>query len=114
LLNGAPSTSIWAGILFYEDPTANGGSHTGLPSANPGHQIWGAGTVTLSGTIYISTRTGVTSTSFQNVALGGGGGSNTTVTGEIIVNTLSLGGNGAINMNLDTSSRIIKQVALIQ
>ena len=97
----------------YIPATAAGGSHTGLPSANPAHQIWGGGSVTLTGTVYINRRSGLTTTTFQSVALGGGAGSTTTVTGEIIVNTLSLGGNGSVNMNLDSNTRIVKQVALI-
>jgi hypothetical protein len=114
-LHGPPEDSKWDGILFYEDPDpATGGSHTGLPSGNPAHQIWGAGTLSLTGTIYINSRSGVTSTSYQGLALGGGGGSNTTVTGEIIVNTLSLGGNGNINMNLSSHTRLVRQVALVQ
>jgi hypothetical protein len=113
-LHGAPENSIWDGILFYEDPTPNGGSHTGLPSANPGHQIWGGGTLSLTGTVYINSRSNVTSTSFQALTFGGGGGSNTTLTGEIIVNTLSLGGNGTINMNLSSVTRLVRQVALVQ
>jgi hypothetical protein len=108
-LQGAPGASVWQGILFFEDPTSAGGSHTG----NKSHQIWGGGSVTLTGTVYMNRRTGVTGTVFQNLALGGGAGSTTTVTGEIIVNTLSLGGNGSVNMNLDSTTRIVKQVALI-
>jgi hypothetical protein len=114
ILHGPPDDSIWAGILFYEDPTSAGGSHTGLPGGNPAHQVWGGGTLSLTGTIYINNRGTVTSTSYQGLALGGGGGSNTTLTGEIIVNTLSLGGNGQINMNLSSVTRLVRQVALIQ
>jgi hypothetical protein len=113
-LHGAPDNSKWDGILFYEDPTSNGGSHTGLPSGNPAHQVWGGGSLSLTGTIYINSRSGVTSTSFQSLGIGGGGGSNTTLTGEIIVNTLSLGGNGTINMNLSSVTRLVRQVALVQ
>jgi Flp pilus assembly protein TadG len=113
-LHGAPDNSIWEGILFYEDPNPTGGSHTGLPGGNPGHQIWGGGSLSLTGTIYINSRSNVTSTTYQALTLGGGAGSNTTVTGEIIVNTLSLGGNGTINMNLSSVTRLVRQVALVQ
>jgi hypothetical protein len=113
---GAPTGSRWDGILFMEDPYATGGSHTGLPSGNPGHTIQGAGSITLTGTIYVNARTGVTSTAFQNLSVQGSSkaGSSTTVTGEIITQTLSLGGGGQINMNLDTTTRIVRQVALVQ
>ena len=114
LLHGPPEDSVWAGILFYEDPNATGGSHTGLPSGNQGHLIWGGGTLSLTGTIYINSRSGVTSSTYQALTFGGGGGSSTTLTGEIIVNTLSLGGNGQINMNLSSHTRLVRQVALVQ
>lgn len=114
VLHGPPEDSVWAGILFYEDPNATGGSHTGLPSGNQGHLIWGGGTLSLTGTIYINSRSGVTSSSYQALTFGGGGGSSTTLTGEIIVNTLSLGGNGQINMNLSSHTRLVRQVALVQ
>jgi Flp pilus assembly protein TadG len=114
VLHGPPDDSIWDGILFYEDPTSAGGSHTGLPGGNPGHQVWGGGTLSLTGTIYINSRSGVTSSSYQALTLGGAAGSSTTVTGEIIVNTLSLGGGGTINMNLSSVTRLVRQVALVQ
>jgi hypothetical protein len=76
--------------------------------------VWGGGTLSLTGTIYINSRSGVTSTAYQALTLGGGGGSNTTLTGEIIANTLSLGGNGQINMNLSSHTRLVRQVALVQ
>lgn len=114
VLHGPPDDSIWDGILFYEDPTSAGGSHTGLSGGNPGHQVWGGGTLALTGTIYINSRANVTPTAFQALTLGGGGGSNTTLSGEIIVNTLSIGGNGTINMNLSSVTRLVRQVALVQ
>jgi Flp pilus assembly protein TadG len=114
VLHGPPEDSIWAGILFYEDPTSAGGSHTGLPGGNQGHLIWGGGTLSLTGTIYINSRSGVTSSTYQALTFGGGAGSSTTLTGEIIVNTLSLGGNGQINMNLSSVTRLVRQVALVQ
>jgi Flp pilus assembly protein TadG len=115
-LHGPPEDSIWEGILFYEDPNATGGSHTGLPGGNPGHTIQGAGNISLTGTIYINSRTGVTVSSFQNLSIQGSpkAGSSTTVTGEIIANTLALGGGGQINMNLSSVTRLVRQVALVQ
>jgi hypothetical protein len=112
-LQGAPVGSIWDGILFFEDPTTSGGSHTGA-GANKGHTIQGAGNITLIGTMYFNARTGVTSTAFQSLSVQGASGSTTTLTGEIITQVLSLGGGGTIKMNLDTTTRIQKQIALVQ
>ncbi len=113
-LQGAPTSSRWDGILFMEDPFPTGGSHTGLPSGNPAHSIQGAGNITLTGTMYFNARTGVSSTSFQSLWVQGASGSATTLSGEIITQKLSLGGGGTIRMNLDPTTRTIKQVALVQ
>lgn len=112
-LVGAPDSSQWKGMLFYEDPTANGGTHLGT-GPSPGHVIQGGGTITLVGTVYMSTRTGVDSTHFQNLLLQGASGSTTNLTGEIIVNTLSMGGTPQINMTLDSQLLTVRQVALVQ
>jgi Flp pilus assembly protein TadG len=112
-LRGAPVGSSWDGILFMEDPTASGGSHAGI-GAQKAHTIQGGGNITLTGTMYFSGRTGETSTSYQALSVQGGAGSTTTLTGEIITQALSLGGNGTINMNLDTTTRTVRQVALVQ
>jgi Flp pilus assembly protein TadG len=101
-LVGAPDSSKWDGVLFYEDPTANGGIHLGTGPS--------------TGTIYINRRpaAGVDSTTFQNLALQGKAGSATNITGEIIVNTLSMGGNPNVIMTLDSHQFIVRQVALVQ
>jgi Flp pilus assembly protein TadG len=114
-LVGAPDSSKWDGVLFYEDPTANGGIHLGT-GPSPGHTIQGGGTINLTGTIYINRRpaAGVDSTTFQNLALQGKAGSATNITGEIIVNTLSMGGNPNVIMTLDSHQFIVRQVALVQ
>lgn len=112
-LVGAPDSSQWKGVLFYEDPTASGGTHLGT-GPSPGHTIQGGGTINLTGTIYMSTRSGVDSTHFQNLSLQGKSGSTTNLIGEIIVNTLSLGGTPRINMTLDSQLLIVRQVALVQ
>jgi hypothetical protein len=56
----------------------------------------------------------VTSTAYQALSVQGNSGGTTTVSGEIITNTLSLGGGGTIQMNLDATTRIVRQIALIQ
>jgi hypothetical protein len=71
----------------------------------------------LTGTIYL-TNTRATmladSTHYQGLTLQGGSGSGTLVNGEIIVGTLQLGGNGAITMNLNsTTSYTVSEVALV-
>jgi Flp pilus assembly protein TadG len=112
-LQGAPVGSRWDGILFMEDPYATGGSHAGI-GAQKAHSIQGGGNITLTGTMYFSARTGETSTSYQALSVQGGSGSTTTLTGEIIAQALSLGGNGTIKMNLDSTTRTVRQVALVQ
>jgi Flp pilus assembly protein TadG len=112
-LVGAPDSSKWDGVLFYEDPTANGGIHLGT-GPSPGHTIQGGGTINLTGTIYINRRTDLDSRTFQNLSLQGKPNSATNITGEIIVNTLSMGGNASITMTLSSHQLIVRQVALVQ
>jgi hypothetical protein len=112
-LQGAPVGSRWDGVLFMEDPYSTGGSHTGA-GAQKAHGIQGAGNITLTGTMYFNRRSGVTSTVYQALSVQGSSGSTTTLTGEIITQTLSLGGNGTISMNLDSTTRTVRQVALVQ
>jgi hypothetical protein len=106
-LVGSPSASVYKGILFFEDRAADAQTHA----------LGGGGTMTLTGTIYLTnTLATMTATSahYQGLTLQGGPGSGTLVQGEIIVGTLALGGNGNITMNLNpNSSLIVQQVALV-
>jgi hypothetical protein len=112
-LIGSPAGSIYKNILFFEDHAA--GANT-TPNHNP-HSMGGGGAMTLKGTIYLTntlaTMTG-DSTHYQELDLQGGPGSSTLVQGEIIVGALSLGGNGSITMNLNSTTTLtITQVALV-
>ena len=107
-LVGSLSAGTYKGILFFED--RNGPANTG----NSGHRLGGNGNVTLQGTIYL-TNTNMTASVYQNVRLRGGAGNQTLITGEIIVSTLDVGGNGTIQMNLNPDSTLhVRQVALVK
>ena len=73
--------------------------------------------MTLIGTIYLTnTRATMLSTpsKYQELDLQGGSGSGTLLEGEIIVDSLQLGGNGSIQMDLNSNaSYIVSQVALV-
>ena len=74
--------------------------------------------MTLVGTIYLTnTRADMLTTpaTYQELDLQGGPGSGTLIEGEIIVSVLQLGGNGTIEMNLNSNaSYIVSEVALVQ
>ena len=96
-LVGSPSASAYKGILFFEDRAAGALTHT----------LGGGGAMSLSGTIYLPSAN-------QALTLGGGGGSSTLIAGEIIVGTLSLGGNSSITMNLNANPTVVVQkIALV-
>ncbi|MBS1820558.1 MAG: hypothetical protein JST61_01070 [Acidobacteria bacterium] len=102
-LIGSPTSSVYKGILFFQDRNSAAQSHT----------LGGGGQMTLQGTIYLNNTT-MTSTTYQSLSLQGGPGSGTLIQGEIIVGTLSLGGNGGITMNLNsTAAYIVNEVALV-
>jgi Flp pilus assembly protein TadG len=106
-LVGSPSGSAYKGMLFFEDRAADAQSHS----------MGGGGAMTLVGTIYLTnTLATMTATSahYQALTLQGGSGSGTLVQGEIIVGTLTMGGNGGITMDLNpNASLVVQQVALV-
>jgi len=108
VLVGSDPTSAYKGMLFFEDRT--------MPALS--HSLQGGATMSLTGTIYLTNTVPTMTTTaahHQSLSLGGGPGSSTTITGEIIVDTLSLGGNSAITMNLNPNSTLhIRQVALVR
>jgi hypothetical protein len=107
-LIGSPADSTYKNILFFEDHSspANTGSKA--------HSIGGGGALTLRGTIYLTNSTTTTAKTYQELSLQGGPSSGTLVQGEIIVDALSLGGNGGITMNLNPDSTLkVRQVALV-
>ncbi|MFL6428791.1 MAG: pilus assembly protein TadG-related protein [Acidobacteriaceae bacterium] len=105
-LIGAPPTGPYKGILFFQDRTAAAATHS----------LGGGGAMTLIGTIYMTnTRATMLGTSahYQELDLQGGPGSSTNVNGEIIVDSLQLGGNANITMNLNNPSLTTSQIALV-
>ena len=113
-LVGSDSGSTYKGILFFEDRSA--GAHTGV-GGNKGHSLQGGASITLHGTIYITnSRATMISTpgQYQNLSIQGNPSGTTTVIGEIIVSSLSLGGNGAIRMRLPPDTVTVREVALVK
>src|SRR5678816_120840 len=111
-LIGSDDTSIYKGILFFQD------RGSAKRQDNKGHLLQGGGTISLTGTIYI-TNTVVTmkgdATHYQTLQLQGNPGSTTTLIGEIIADNLQLGGTAGIRMNLNPNSTLhIRQVALVR
>jgi hypothetical protein len=99
--------SSYKGILFFQD-------HNSVAQS---HSLQGGGGLTLQGTIYLTNSLATMvadSTHFQSLSLQGNPGSGTKIQGEIIVGTLSLGGTGAITMNLNSTATLtVRQVALV-
>jgi hypothetical protein len=83
-------------MLFYMDRS----------SANLNPNLGGGGAMTLQGTIYLPT---------QNFTFQGHTGSSTVLKGDIVVDELSLGGNGSITMQLDPNYMLpLDTVALVK
>jgi hypothetical protein len=113
-LVGSDPGGTYKSILFFADRAMAAASHT----------LGGGGSMSLTGTVYL-TNTAATmladatqpSTHFQALSLQGGSGSSTLISGEIIVDELSLGGGGGatnITMNLNPLSVVkLRQVALV-
>jgi hypothetical protein len=106
-LVGAPLSSSYKGILFFEDRSA----------AAQTHSMGGGGGLSLTGTIYLTNTKAIMladATHYQALSLQGSPGSSTSILGEIIVGTLNMGGNAAITMNLNPNFVLpLRQVALI-
>jgi len=110
---GSPTGPNYRGILFFEDRAA--AANNSLSTPNNFHSLGGGGAMLLQGTIYLTNAANMTGTRYQELHLGGGSGGNTKVQGEIIVDELVMGGNGAITMNLNSlPAYVVDQVALIQ
>jgi Flp pilus assembly protein TadG len=112
-LIGSPISSSYKGILFFQD--RNSDAH--INTNSQAHRLGGGGSMTLQGTIYLTNTLSTmfaNSTHYQALILQGGPGSGTLIQGEIIVGTLSLGGNGNITMNLDPNGYLyVSQIALV-
>ncbi|HEY6990959.1 MAG TPA: pilus assembly protein TadG-related protein [Bryobacteraceae bacterium] len=102
-LMGSPSGSAYKGILFFVDRSA----------ASRTHSLGGNADMTLVGTIYANTLSNLFPSTYQTIDLSGKGGNTTNLTGEIITGVLSLGGTGAITMNLSGTAVTVRQVALV-
>jgi hypothetical protein len=104
--------SRYAGILFFEDRTAD--SHPGS-GVTKEHTLGGAGTLQLMGTIYLTNTvdTITTTGNYQRLVYHGGPCSGTYLIGMIIVDVLQLNGGGCINMVLEITPFLkIRQIAL--
>lgn len=106
-LVGSPTSSAYKGILFFQDRN----------SVAQSHSLGGGGSLSLVGTIYMTNTLATMTTTpshYQSLSFSGHGGSSTTITGEIIVGTLSLGGSSGITMNLNAAANYtIRQIALV-
>jgi Flp pilus assembly protein TadG len=115
LLGSDPSASCtssgtsysYQGMVFFVDHAAPAQSHT----------FGGGGNWSVMGTIYmtntVNTILGSTGQSqYQSLGLQGNGG-NGTVSGEIVVDSLALGGSTAITMNLSATTQQIPYIALV-
>ena len=105
-LVGSPANSSYLGILFFQDRS----------SVAQSHSMGGGGSLSLVGTIYLTNPLATMTadpTHYQSVSLQGGSGSSTLIQGEVIVGTLSMGGNAGITMNLSSIPLPLDQVALV-
>lgn len=107
-LVGAPITSIYKGILLFNDRAA----------ATAEHRLGGGGELSLKGTIYITNTKALmqgSPSTYQTVLLQGTPGSETLIEGQIITSVLRMGGNAGIEMRLDSGANLkVRQVALVR
>jgi hypothetical protein len=120
-LTGTLITDTYKGILFFENHTAGvDASKIKNPTLNKftPHQLGGGGNLSLIGTIYLTNTRATMLASpnqYQELDLSGNSGNSTFIQGEIIVDSLQMGGGGTIQMNLNAlKSFTINQVALVQ
>ncbi len=107
-LLGASDTSLYKGILFFQDRS----------SPYLKHELQGGGGLELRGTIYLTVTEPTMRTTpgtYQFFELQGTPGSATRIIGMIIVDRLLLGGTADIVMTLDPAAKLhIRQVALVR
>ena len=114
-LLGPPLAAPFWNVLFMVDRTVS----TRFAQT---HQFQGGGGLTLAGTLYFTNAPSPLkrpelegSAEFQTLSLQGTPGSTTQVIGQIIVDSLQLGGNATINMTLNpNSAQPIRKLALIR
>lgn len=99
------AAASYYGVLFFQ-------SHSTATTLS--HSISGGGGLSIKGTIYLTHQVYSDGT-YQSLSLSGNSGSTTTVQGEIIVDTLSVGGTSGVTMNLSNlACYTIRKVALVQ
>ncbi len=104
--SSATLTSSYYGVLFFQ----NRGITTSLT-----HTLSGGGGLSIKGTVYLAHTSTALDGSYQSLSLQGTSGSSTLVQGEIITDTLSLGGTSGITMNLNSlSCYSVREVALVR
>ena len=106
-LTGSPASSVYQGILFFQDRS----------SAAQTHNFQGGGNFSLTGTIYITNDIATMTASpsqYQKVNLSGGSSSATAVFGEVVVSNLTLNGGSILTMHLTAGPAGVKRVALVQ
>jgi len=112
---GSPAASAYKGILFFEARNAPANVSPPIKNAN---SLGGGGDMTLIGTLYFTNTLATTTATpahYQELRISGNSGSATKIEGEIIADSLTLGGGGTIVMNLNPAATlIVPQVALVQ
>ena len=104
-LKGSDPGSTYKGILFFADHNMSHQSHS----------LGGGGSLSLTGTIYMTNSTNTTSSKYQEISGGGNACSSTLVKGEVIADTIKLSGTSCINMQLDAAYMLaIDQIALVK
>jgi hypothetical protein len=103
-LKGSDPGSVYKNILFFVDRNAQAQTHN----------LGGGGALAMQGTVYAANCASainapnaescavMTSSLYQTLQLSGGSGQGTTLTGQIIVSTVSVKGSGSITMNLSS------------
>jgi hypothetical protein len=107
-LNGSPTSSAYKGILFFQSRTT---------ATTLAHGLQGGSGYSVKGTIYLTHTAASTAVDgkFHSLNVQGGPCASTLLRGEIIVDTLSIGGSGCIKMNLDSTPTVpVRQVALVR
>lgn len=107
-LVGSPGNSAYQGILFFQDRNS--------PALT--HSIQGGGSMTLTGTFYITDTLAVMQANpaqYQTLSFGGHGGSSTLIIGDIVTGAISMNGSTSITMKLTSvPTQNAREVALVR
>ena len=88
-LTGTPSSSVYQGLVIWEDPTA-----TGIHN----HNLSCSGTLDVKGTILL-TKNNANTSNYNSLTISGSSGA-TTATGQIVADKLTISGSSTITMRL--------------